>query len=248
LRDIELSLQAYHRNGFAVLEGVFSAEEMRLVRAHVQRCLHEMIAAAEPGEVYYEDERTRSVRCAFRMHERSAYLRQLMGEPRLLDIVETLFAGAQAIQDGVQLIDKAPLASYEFPYHQDNAYQFWEPPEAVAVTLALDESTHENGAIVCLQGSHVLGVLPHQPSGVLGASLSLVEAPEIERYPEVPLCLRPGDLALHHANVIHRTGANRTLQHRRNLGFAYHSARATRDDQAHARYQRHVRQINRRLG
>jgi ectoine hydroxylase-related dioxygenase (phytanoyl-CoA dioxygenase family) len=168
LGDMERHLQAYRRDGFAIIEGFFSAEEMRLVSAHVQRCLQEMISKAEPGEVYYEDESTRTVRCAFRMHERSAYLRQLMGDPRLLDIIETVLGGAQVIQDGVQLIDKAPLASYEFPYHQDNAYQFWDPPEAVAATLALDESTPENGAITCLRGSHVLEVLPHQPSGVLG--------------------------------------------------------------------------------
>ena len=244
---MELPLQEYHQNGFAVVEGFFPAEEMQLVRAHVQRYLHQVISAAEPQDVYYEDVRTRSVRCVFRMHERSAYFRQLMGDPRLIGIVEAVFSGAQVNQDGVQLINKAPLASYEFPYHQDNAYQFWEPPEAVAATLALDESTPENGAIICLQGSHALGVLPHQPSGVLGASLGLVEAPEIERYPEVVLCLRPGDLALHHVNVIHRTGPNLTLQHRGNLGFAYHSSRARRDDEAHARYQRHIGQINRRL-
>jgi ectoine hydroxylase-related dioxygenase (phytanoyl-CoA dioxygenase family) len=85
--------------------------------------------------------------------------------------------------------------------------------------------------------------LPHQPSGVRGASLGLVAAPDTVTYPEVTLSMRPGDLALHHVNVIHRTGPNQTGDHRRNLGFAYHSARARRDDEANARYQQHLKQI-----
>jgi phytanoyl-CoA hydroxylase len=142
------------------------------------------------------------------------------------------------------LIDKVPYASYEFPYHQDNAYQFWDPPESVLVTLALDESTPESGAIVCLKGSHKLGDLPHHPSGVLGASLGLVDAPDIERFPEKALIMQPGDLALHHANVIHRTAPNRTSRHRRHLGFTYHSSRARLDDEANARFLRHMKRVN----
>ena len=80
MTGIELPLQEYHQNGFAVIKGFFSAEEMRRVRAHVQRCLHEMISAAEPEDVYYEGVRTRSVRYAFRMHERSAVTVQGVSE------------------------------------------------------------------------------------------------------------------------------------------------------------------------
>ena len=55
--------------------------------------------------------------------------------------------------------------------------------------------------------------------------------------------MMPGDLSLHHVNVIHRTGPNRTGSHRRNLGFAFHSSRAKRDTEANARYQEHLKKI-----
>jgi len=235
--------EAYHQNGFEIVRGLFSADELRRVATEVQSYLQDAISAPEPGEVQYEDGATKSLRCVFRMEKRSDYFRKLLGDPRLIRIVEELFGGAEVVQDGVMLIDKAPHAAYEFPYHQDNAYQFWDPPEAVAATLALDAATAENGAIVCLQKSHTIGVLPHQPSGVRGASLGLVEAPDSAAYREVALSMKPGDLALHHVNVIHRTGPNQTEDHRRNLGFAYHSSRAKRDDEANARYQRHLKQV-----
>jgi len=235
--------QAYHQNGFEIVRGLFSADDLRRVATEVQRYLDEELAAPEPGELQYEDAATKSLRCVFRMEQRSDYFRKLLGDPRLVRIVEELFGGAEVIGDSVMLIDKAPHAAYEFPYHQDNAYQFRDPPEAVAATLALDAATAENGTIACLKGSHTLGVLPHQPSGVRGASLGLVAAPDIVTYPEVALSMRPGDLALHHVNVIHRTGPNQTADHRRNLGFAYHSSRAKRDDEANAGYHRHLKEF-----
>ncbi|MBO50485.1 MAG: phytanoyl-CoA dioxygenase, partial [Planctomycetaceae bacterium] len=49
-----------------------------------------------------------------------------------------------------------------------------------------------------------------------------------------------GDVLIHHANVIHRTGPNRTAGHRRNLGFIYHGAGAVQDLQALDDYEKQV--------
>ncbi len=234
----------YHQNGFGIIRGLFSVEELGAVDDHLQSYLEESLSAPESGEVYYEDAASRTVRCVFRMNQRSDYFEELMWDPRLIAVAEALFPGAEVTADGVMLIDKAPRASYKFPYHQDNAYQFWDPPEAVAATLTLDEATEENGTIVCLKGSHTSPILPHRPSGVTGASLGLVDAPDLTRHPEVPLCMKPGDVSLHHVNVIHRTGPNRTDDHRRNLGFAFRSSRAKRDTEANARYHEHLRKTH----
>lgn len=232
----------YHRNGFALIPGFFSAQELEQVRTQVQQYLERQIATAKPGEIVYENPGSGTLRCVFRMHEHSPYFDELMRAPRLLKLVGRFMDGAEAVGDGVMLISKLPHTSYEFPYHQDNAYQFWHPPDALAATLALDESTAENGAIVCLQGSHLMGILPHHPSGVRGASRGLVEAPDTSRYPEVTLAMKPGDLSLHHVNVIHRTGPNRTGHPRRNLGFAYHARHARRDEEAFAQYEQQLKQ------
>ena len=246
--NYEAIAREYHENGFGVVPGFFSAEELAVVDRQLRLYLQESLSDLEAGEAYFEDGDDGAVRCVFRINQRSGYFSSLMWDPRLIALVEALYPGAAAEADGVMLIDKAPYASYRFPYHQDNAYQFWNPAEAVAVTLALDEADDRNGTIVCLKGSHQAPILPHQPSGVTGASLGLVEKPDLSRFPEVSLDLKPGDLSLHHVNVIHRTGPNRTADHRRNLGFAYHSSRARRDREAHARYREHLGRINTSIG
>jgi phytanoyl-CoA hydroxylase len=234
----ESTIAFYKRNGFAVIPSLFSAEELEEIERQLESHLRLDLASAPKGDVIFEADAERSLRCLFRIHERSAYFDQLMRDARLFQLVQQLFNGAGVIADGTMLIDKAPLTTYEFPWHQDNAYQFWNPSDAVAVTLALDDSTAESGAIVCLAGSHREKILPHQPSGVFGASRSLVASPNADEYPPVTLSLKRGDVSLHHVNTIHRTGPNYTPRHRRNLGFAYHSSRSICDNVAADQYKR----------
>ena len=79
-------------------------------------------------------------------------------------------------------------------------------------TIAVDESTPENGALTVQSGSHKIGRLPHCASGVMGFSQTLIEPVSVDDYPEVQLCMQPGDICLHHTNTIHYSGANNSPQ------------------------------------
>ena len=183
------------------------------------------------------------LRAMFGLHQRSEYYATLLSHPRLLALASSLWDGGadaqaepEAVGEAVQYIDKAPHTSYEFPLHQDNAYgQFWEPSLEVATgVLALDSQRVGDGAVVVLKGSNELPVLPHTPSSALGASLAMVEQPDIGRFTEVVLELEPGDLSFHAPNTIHRTGANAGSGSRRNLGLIYRSSRAAKNEHAAA--------------
>ena len=238
--NIAVLTEEYRANGFVVARGLFGADLVRDVTAEVERVVQDAAATAEHGRMHFDDEaeaaagRTASaVRCVFRIQEHSNCLRELLHSALMLDLVRELL-GDEPVADGIQYIDKPPQASYEFPYHQDNAYMFYDPPRALVATVALDEQRADCGPIACLRGSQALDVLPHQPSGVLGASRGLVDPPDTATYPEAAVEMAAGDVLFHHANVIHRTGPNRTRGHRRNLGFIYHGAGATKDAEASA--------------
>lgn len=233
----ESQMAAYARDGFAVVRGFVSDHELRAIDEAFAACLASADPARDPKDFVFEDDAAKSLRCVFRLNERSAFFDALSRDPRLIALARRACDAADVVCDGVMLIDKAPHSTYEFPLHQDNAYQFWSPPDAVAITLALDPSDSESGAIVCLAGSHRVGIRPHQPSGVRGASRGLSDVPPAGRFPEAVLSLRPGDVSLHHVNVIHRTGRNRTGSRRRNLGFAYRSSRCVRDEAAFSKYE-----------
>ena len=66
--------------------------------------------------------------------------------------------------------------------------QFWTPAEYVTAALALDAQDGQSGSITCLRGSHRLPVLPHEASGVLGASLALTPSSlDLSQFQEVSL-------------------------------------------------------------
>ena len=48
--------------------------------------------------------------------------------------------------------------------------------------------------------------------------------------------MSPGDLLLHHINTVHRSGPNKLDRSRRQLGIAYRSSLAQRNEEAFARY------------
>ena len=187
----------------------------------------EAAAASAHVQVYFDAEAPgSSVRCLFRIEEQSELLRDLLCSALLLNVVRRCWRTSGRGRHPVHR--QPPHATYRFPYHQDNAYQFYHPPRSLAATLALDAQGEDSGPISFLRGSHELPILPHEPSGVLGASRGLVDPPDTARYPEVAATVEAGDVLVHHANVIHRTGPNRTGSHRRNLGFTYHGAGASR--------------------
>ena len=243
--DMEIAsfIKEYRAKGFVVARGLFGADLLRDVTTEVECVVQDAAAGADNGRMYFDDEaeaavgRTASaVRCVFRIQEHWDYLRDLLHSALILDLVRPLL-GDEPVADGIQYINKPPHASYEFPYHQDNAYVFYHPPRALVATLALDKQRADSGPIACLRGSHVLDILAHQPSGVLGASRGLVDPPDTSTYPEVAVEMEAGDVLVHHANVIHRTGPNRTPRQRRNLGFGYHGSEATKDVKASAKYE-----------
>ena len=66
--------------------------------------------------------------------------------------------------------------------------QFWTPAEYVTAALALDAQDGQSGSITCLRGSHRLPVLPHEASGVLGASLALTPSSlDLSQFQQVSL-------------------------------------------------------------
>ena len=237
-------MRDYSRDGFVVVRQAFSAARLADVCEEMERLVADA-AATTSSDVYFDsDEAAASrssagVRCVFRLEQRSKMVHGLLHSELLRRIVEP-YLGDLPVADGVQYIDKPPHATYEFPYHQDNAYQFYEPAVSLAATVALDDQGPSSGPIELLAGSHQLAILPHGPSGVLGASRGLIDAPDTDRYPTTVPELRAGDMLVHHTNVIHRTGPNHTDSHRRNLGFTYHGASATQDAGAAASFARQL--------
>ncbi len=242
--DTQAIAKEFKANGCAVVRGVFSPAELAEIERQIAIVIRDGVPKMKTGDVFYEDGPEKTIKSLFRLNEHGEIFRQLMVEPRFLAILKAIFPeGEVAASGGAFYFGKAAHAGSVTPAHQDNGFQNYIPPDVLIITIALDESTPENGALTVQKGSHTIGILPHRPSGVLGFSQTLVEPLSKEKYPEIHLCMKPGDICLHHTNAVHYSGANKTSKSRRQLGIQFKASTAVRDEAGWARYQADLKKL-----
>jgi len=234
----------FNENGYAIVPRVFAADEIAAMEGELAKVIRNDAPNMKAGDIYYEDGPGKAIKSMFRLNEHSELFKKLMVDQRLLALMKAIFTQGEILPSSVSFFGKAAHAGSVTPAHQDNAFQNRQPPDVLICTIAIDESTPENGALTVQKGSHKIGVQPHRASGVMGFSQTLVEPLDLKQYPEVELCMKPGDICLHHTNVVHRSGANTTAKSRRQLGIQYLSSLAQRDEAGWAHYQADLKKLH----
>ncbi len=243
---MEDTARQFHEDGCAVVRGVFPPSMVAEILDRVETFAMRKGPSLPPGRIYYEQDAARTLKALHRPELDDPWLEQLAFDYRLVDVVRSIFPEADVIPTGTAYFAKPARAGSATPAHQDNVFQHYRPPMALTATIALDGSDENNGPLICLRGSHRLGVLPHRQSETQGFSQTLMEVPSREDYPEVVLTMEPGDLSLHHVNTVHFTHENRTGRHRRQYGLGYRSSLAIRDESGYAAYRKMLDEIHAR--
>ncbi|MAE65899.1 MAG: hypothetical protein CMJ18_16635 [Phycisphaeraceae bacterium] len=235
LLDPAATTRQFHDNGFAIVRSVFNDDEIARFSDALDTVTRDVAPRLGPGEVYYEDTPERPIKSLFRLENHSDVFASLVGDARLLTLVRAVYDDPDARLRTAAMFAKPARHGSVTPAHQDNVFQCWDPPEALTITVAVDPSTCDNGPLVCQKGSHRLGLLPHRPSGVMGFSQMLIDPLDTGKWPEVELCLEPGDISRHATETVHRSGPNGTDQSRRQIAVGAYSSRAKVDEKRRAR-------------
>lgn len=244
---MSINLQEVHQrfweDGFVVVRSVFNAEEIAKLTRELDGLLASSALVKSGTDVYFEDTPGKPIKSAFRLEKHSAYFRDLLSRGPQVEVIRAVLEGEPIPTIGVAFFAKPARDGSVTPGHQDNGFQHWSPPIALTVTIAVDRSTPENGALTCHRGSHRLGLLKHRPSGVPGFSQRLEKDIDESMFPPVRLCMEPGDISLHHIDVVHGSGANRSDRSRRQIGITYRSPAAQRDEAAFASYMAELKRL-----
>lgn len=116
------------------------------------------------------------------------------------------------------------------PWHQDR-WRFLDRDPILNVYLALDEATPASGCMQIVPWSHERGVVnPDHHSGFL--TPEQVEAHCGKGQKVMDFTLRPGEVALMHNWIIHRSGTNVTDKPRRALSISFMDARSRLDSRS----------------
>jgi len=105
-------------------------------------------------------------------------------------------------------------------WHQDATYWGLEPPTILTAWIALTPSTVESGCLKVAPGTHRMDQLPHADSFAENNLLSrgqeiAVDMTDLDR---ADIVLRPGEMSLHHVQLVHGSEPNRASWPR--LGYA----------------------------
>lgn len=146
---------------------------------------------------------------------------RLISDSRLLDIAEQ-FIGPNIALFASHYIAKPPLDGQAVLWHQDGSFWPLEPMDVVTLWLAIDDSTPENGCMRVIPGSHRQNLQGLQRrtdvENVLGSGLDPALVDESQAR---DVALDPGDVSIHHPNVIHDSQANNSQRWRRGLTIRY---------------------------
>jgi ectoine hydroxylase-related dioxygenase (phytanoyl-CoA dioxygenase family) len=217
--DREAVLRKYQRDGYMIFREVIDTDLIREADAHV-RWLQKR----------YPDRRGEDL--STELVAKDPFWVRLVSDDRLLDIAD-IFIGPDIALFASHYISKPPFTGKPVPWHQDGAFWPLEPMSVVTLWLAVDETTPENGCLRVIPGTHIEdlhAVREHQGGE---AVFDVESAVTVDETKAVDLVLRPGDVEVHHPNILHGSDRNGSPNRRCGLTIRYipTSTRITSDEQ-----------------
>ena len=198
-------IDQYHEQGFISPIDVMSEHEALGYRLKL-----ESVERDYPGEINAENRNN--------AHLSFAFLDELVHHPVIVDAVEDLI-GANISLWGSVLFIKEPQSAGFVSWHQDATYVGIKPHNFVTPWLALTPSNRENGCMSMIPGSHIDHIQEHDDTFDDDNILTRGQVVrDVDESTTVDLILRPGQMSLHHAEVIH--GSRPNLGSDRRIGFA----------------------------
>eukprot|EP01121_Diplochlamys_sp_Union-15-3_P007764 TRINITY_DN1_c0_g1_i2.p1 TRINITY_DN1_c0_g1~~TRINITY_DN1_c0_g1_i2.p1 ORF type:complete len:325 (-),score=61.39 TRINITY_DN1_c0_g1_i2:816-1733(-) len=151
---------------------------------------------------------------------------RLISDNRLLDVAEQLI-GPNICLFSSHYICKPARTGLPVLWHQDGSYFPLEqtdpsvPLGPVNIWLAVDPSVPENGCLRVIPGSHKIALQKLNERKDVENVLNTEIACEVDDSKAVDIILQPGDISIHHANIIHGSKANNSDMRRCGLTIRY---------------------------
>jgi non-haem Fe2+, alpha-ketoglutarate-dependent halogenase len=136
---------------------------------------------------------------------------RLASHEAVLDAVESIL-GPEILIDGNLVFYKPPYDASYASWHQDSVYSGWHLTPSVSAWIALTVSESANGCMRVVPGSHKQGLLEHdniQDPNLLNRRGERLRM-DVDESQAVDLVLKPGEMSLHHTNIVHGSNPNRS--------------------------------------
>lgn len=196
-------IEQFHRDGYLVISGLFSDEEVAAYKAHYLAMneartdrLDERLDPNEPLAQYPR---------IMHPHRHDSLSRDWLLDSRL-DAVMTALLGASPYAVQTMFYFKPPGARGQ-ALHQDQFYLRVQPGTCIAAWMAVDACDEENGCLQVIPGTQNLPVLcTVEADAEASFSRDTVELPD--GMTAVPVVMQAGDVLFFNGQVVHGSYPN----------------------------------------
>lgn len=227
--------EQFERDGYLVLENVFTQDEVAFVQREAGRLLRDPDALET--ETVITEPGAKEIRSIFRIHAQNPVLARLAADERLSNVAKFLL-GDQVYIHQSRLNYKPGFRGKEFYWHSD--FETWHVEDgmpqmrALSMSILLAENTAHNGPLMLIPGSHrsFLTCVGETPENHYRTSLKRQEygVPDEESLAEladkhgiVAPVGKPGTVVIFDCNVMHGSNGNITPFPRANAFFVYNA-------------------------
>jgi len=215
----DAQVEAYHRDGFVVVENIMTSEELSAMRQIIAELVagaaavetHTAVYDLEPGHTAAQP-KVRRIKAPNKVHK---IFDELVRSPAVIGILRRLL-GADLRLHGSKLNMKAAQYGSPVEWHQDWAFYPHTNDDLLAIGVMLDDMELVNGPLLVTPGSHRGRVFNHH--GDDGRFAGMIDPAEIGREIEQAVALtgRAGSMSFHHVRALHGSALN-TSDRGRNL-------------------------------
>lgn len=229
-------LARYEEQGFLHLEAFFSAGEVGVFQAELDR----MAADADirsSAQAIYEPGARHAVRSIFAVHTSSPIFRNLVADARLVDMVRQLLGGGVYVHQS-RINYKPGFEGKPFHWHSD--FETWHVEDgmprmrALSCAISLSENNEFNGPLMVIPGSHrhfvsCVGETPpeHYKQSLRRQEYGVPDTRQlhelVERGGLISCKGPPGSLTIFDCNLMHGSTANLSPYPRNNVFIVYNS-------------------------
>jgi ectoine hydroxylase-related dioxygenase (phytanoyl-CoA dioxygenase family) len=207
--DLSEAHEQYESEGYTTVSGVLDDDLVEAGREHIDWLRQQ-----------YPDKRPEDFGDLEHVAQDPFWLR-LVSDDRLLDIAEQ-FLGPNVALFASHYIAKPPKDGQQVLWHQDGSYWPLEPMDVITLWVSFDRSDPESGCLRVVpdtQDIELQEVVEREDTeNVLGSETN---TDNVDTSNAVDLELDPGDVSIHHPNVVHGSDGNTSDRWRRGLTIRY---------------------------
>tara|TARA_R110000787_G_scaffold9229_14_gene32540 strand:+ start:2685 stop:3551 length:867 start_codon:yes stop_codon:yes gene_type:complete len=220
---------AFHRDGFCVIESLIPPSDLKQMQDETQCIIAKASQAAQSND-HFDFEPSHSLdnprlRRIKRPNEISALFAEMVAHPVILDVVRSII-GDNIRLNHSKINIKGPAFGSALEWHQDWAFIPHTHHGLVIAAIALDDCTPENGPILMMPGSHVGPLYSHHRGEKFVGAIDI----KAEKIPvsddAVAVLGKAGTVSFHHPLTIHGSAINKSSKPRSILFYEYAAADA----------------------